>query len=150
MNIHQQKPGSAPILVKSDHFDVGLAPGLRGKHRLSSECISDSDTGAGQARSPTITPTTAGVTSDESAEATRMFATSPLDREGPSPFHRPRADSGGSVSSMERFRVRAPAPLTSTTIVVGGSLRWPWAPAGASFPGGGTKSGASVTTTSQT
>ena len=38
------------------------------------------------------------MTSDESAEATRIFATSPLDREGASPFHRPRADSGGSVS----------------------------------------------------
>lgn len=92
MAINQQKPGSAPILVKSDHFTVGLAPGLRGKHRLSSECISDSDPGA-------------AMTSDESAEATRMFATSPLDREGA--FHRPRADSGGSVSSQDRFRVGA-------------------------------------------
>ena len=96
--------------MKSDHFD-NLAPS-RPRSKRASECISDSDTGA-------------AVTSDESAEATRIFATSPLDREGPSPFHRPRADSGGSVSrfavfifvlyliklffmiSQERFRVGA-------------------------------------------
>lgn len=97
MTINQQKASSQPILVKSDHFD-SLEPRLQGgrgkrDHRLS-DCISDSDTGA-------------AITSDESAEATRMFATSPLDREGPSPYHRPRADSGGSVSSQERFRVGA-------------------------------------------
>jgi len=97
MTINQQKAASQPILVKSDHFD-SLEPRLqavRGKrdHRLS-DCISDSDTGA-------------AMTSDESAEATRIFATSPLDREGPSPNHRPRADSGSSVSSQEKFRVGA-------------------------------------------
>jgi len=97
MTINQQKAHSQPILVESDHFD-NLEPRLQGgrgkrDHRLS-DCISDSDTGA-------------AITSDESAEATRMFATSPLDREGPSPYHRPRADSGGSVSSQERFRVGA-------------------------------------------
>ena len=43
------------------------------------------------------------MTSDESAEATRIFAASPLDREGASPFHRPRADSGGSVSRFLLF-----------------------------------------------
>jgi len=90
MTINHGKTASQPILVKEDHFD-NMAPG---RSRKRSECISDSDTGA-------------GVTSDESAEATRIFASSPLDREGPSPFHRPRADSGGSVSSQERFRVGA-------------------------------------------
>jgi len=92
MTINHGKASSQPILVKSDHFD-NLAPS-RPRSKRASECISDSDTGA-------------GVTSDESAEATRIFATSPLDREGASPFHRPRADSGGSVSSQERFRVGA-------------------------------------------
>lgn len=94
MTIHQHSAASQPILVKSDHFDSVAPARAKRDHRLSSECISDSDTGT-------------GVTSDESAEATRMFATSPLDREGPSPFTRPRADSGGSVSSQERFRVGA-------------------------------------------
>jgi autophagy-related protein 13 len=98
MTINHGKAASQPILVKSDHFDsaAGGPGGHRTKrdHRLS-DCVSDSDTGA-------------GITSDESAEATRIFATSPLDgREGPSPHHRPRADSGGSVSSQERFRVGA-------------------------------------------
>merc|ERR1719460_859041 len=92
MTINHGKASSQPILVKSDHFD-NLAPS-RPRSKRASECISDSDTGA-------------AVTSDESAEATRIFATSPLDREGASPFHRPRADSGGSVSSQERFRVGA-------------------------------------------
>jgi len=92
MTINHGKASSQPILVKSDHFD-NLGPS-RPRSKRASECISDSDTGA-------------AVTSDESAEATRIFATSPLDREGASPFHRPRADSGGSVSSQERFRVGA-------------------------------------------
>ena len=83
MTINHGKASSQPILVKSDHFD-NLGPS-RPRSKRASECISDSDTGA-------------AVTSDESAEATRIFATSPLDREGASPFHRPRADSGGSVS----------------------------------------------------
>ena len=83
MTINHGKASSQPILVKSDHFD-NLGPS-RPRSKRASECISDSDTGA-------------AVTSDESAEATRIFATSPLDREGASPFHRPRTDSGGSVS----------------------------------------------------
>ena len=85
MTINHGKASSQPILVKSDHFD-NLGPSRGPRSKRASECISDSDTGA-------------AVTSDESAEATRIFATSPLDREtGASPFHRPRADSGGSVS----------------------------------------------------
>ena len=90
MTINHGKASSQPILVKSDHFD-NLAPS-RPRSKRASECISDSDTGA-------------AVTSDESAEATRIFATSPLDREGPSPFHRPRADSGGSVSRFAVYSV---------------------------------------------
>ena len=53
MTINHGKASSQPILVKSDHFD-NLAPS-RPRSKRASECISDSDTGA-------------GVTSDESAE----------------------------------------------------------------------------------
>ena len=45
-----------------------------------------------------------GVTSDDSQDAMRIFATSPLDRE----HHRARADSdSGSVTSQERFKIGA-------------------------------------------
>lgn len=92
-----QRQASQPILVKSDHFDC-LDPGprlsgpLRREYRHS-DCDS-SDTGQ-------------GVTSDDSQDAMRIFATSPLDKEG-GQHHRPRADSdSGSVTSQERFKIGA-------------------------------------------
>ena len=60
MTINHGKASSQPILVKSDHFD-NLAPS-RPRSKRASECISDSDTGA-------------GVTSDESAEVLFFVST---------------------------------------------------------------------------
>ena len=83
-----QRQASQPILVKSDHFE-SVEPRLSAPYRQS-DCDS-SDTGQ-------------GVTSDDSQDAMRIFATSPLDREQ----HRPRADSdSGSVTSQERFKIGA-------------------------------------------
>jgi len=89
-----QRQTSQPILVKSDHFD-SLDPGTRlsGPYRREyrhSDCDS-SDTGQ----------------DTDSQDAMRIFATSPLDREG-GHHHRPRADSdSGSVTSQERFKIGA-------------------------------------------
>jgi len=111
MTITQRQAASQPILVKSDHFESqshgpGPGPGQLHHHGRGSgpfrhsDCES-SDTGQG------------GVTSDESQEATRIFATSPLDRDtagaGPATMAapRPRADSGSSVSSQDRFKCGA-------------------------------------------
>ena len=111
MTITQRQAASQPILVKSDHFESqshgpGSGPGQLHHHGRGSgpfrhsDCES-SDTGQG------------GVTSDESQEATRIFATSPLDRDtagaGPATMAapRPRADSGSSVSSQDRFKCGA-------------------------------------------
>jgi len=83
-----QRQASQPILVKSDHFE-SVEPRLSAPYRQS-DCDS-SDTGQ-------------GVTSDDSQDAMRIFATSPMDREQ----HRPRADSdSGSVTSQERFKIGA-------------------------------------------
>jgi len=94
-----QRQASQPILVKSDHFDSldpGLGPRLSGPFKREyrhSDCDS-SDTGQ-------------GVTSDDSQDAMRIFATSPLDKDG-GHQHRARADSdSGSVSSQERFKIGA-------------------------------------------
>lgn len=92
-----QRQASQPILVKSDHFDsLDPGPRLSGPYRREyrhSDCDS-SDTGQ-------------GVTSDDSQEAMRIFATSPLDKEG-GHHPRPRADSdSGSVTSQERFKIGA-------------------------------------------
>lgn len=92
-----QRQASQPILVKSDHFDsLDPGPRLSGPYRREyrhSDCDS-SDTGQ-------------GVTSDDSQDAMRIFATSPLDREG-GHHPRPRADSdSGSVTSQERFKIGA-------------------------------------------
>jgi len=92
-----QRPSSQPILVKSDYFD-SLDPGSRlsapfKREYRHSDCDS-SDTGQ-------------GVTSDDSQDAMRIFATSPLDKEG-GHHHRPRVDSdSGSISSQERFKIGA-------------------------------------------
>lgn len=80
-----QRRASQPILVKSDHFE-SVEPRIY----RQSDCDS-SDTGQ-------------GVTSDDSQDAMRIFATSPLDREQ----LRPRVDSdSGSVTSQERFKIGA-------------------------------------------
>jgi len=85
MTITQRQAASQPILVKSDHFDS-----CEPRQYRQSDCDS-SDTGQ-------------GVTSDDSQDAMRIFATSPLDRE----HHRARADSdSGSVTSQERFKIGA-------------------------------------------
>lgn len=109
-----QRQASQPILVKSDHFDSAEAGQMGGKagrigarprldsHQRLSDCES-SDTGG---RDGTVT-------SDDSQEnSARIFATSPLDR----PDFRPRTDSGGSVSSQERFRIGAFAAGADTTL----------------------------------
>ena len=103
-----QRQTSQPILVKSDHFDhgqtgsEGAGSGPQHYHGRGSgpwrhsDCES-SDTGD-----------RGGVTSDESQDAMRIFATSPLDRDiiyhgG----HRPRTDSNSSVSSQDKFKCGA-------------------------------------------
>ena len=52
-----------------------------------------------------------GVTSDESQDAMRIFATSPLDRDvimyRETGGHRPRTDSNSSASSQDRFKIGA-------------------------------------------
>ena len=48
-----------------------------------------------------------GVTSDESQDAMRIFATSPLDRDLVYGGHRPRTDSTSSVSSQDKFKCGA-------------------------------------------
>lgn len=79
----------------------GARPRTDSRHRHS-DCESD----AGYGRD-------GGVTSDDSQEnSARIFATSPLDR----PEFRPRTDSGGSISSQERFRVGAFAGGPDTTL----------------------------------
>jgi len=107
---------SQPILVKSDHFDTShpssgghqdhLAPGVghhayhgRGSGPYKHSDCESSDTGQG------------GVTSDESQDAMRIFATSPLDRDvimyRETGGHRPRTDSNSSASSQDRFKIGA-------------------------------------------
>ena len=112
----RQTAASQPFLVKSDHFNDPPEPLIAGghhggHHRLyqgrgsgpfrHSDCES-SDTNQG------------GVTSDESQDAMRIFATSPLDRDvlygvasDHGGGHRPRTDSTSSVSSQERFKIGA-------------------------------------------
>ena len=98
---------SQPILVKSDHFETHheavpaahLYQGRGSGPFRHSDCES-SDTGQG------------GVTSDESQDNMRIFASSPPDREpgqgGPGQAgHRPRTDSNSSISSQDKFKVGA-------------------------------------------
>ena len=51
------------------------------------------------------------MTSDESQDAMRIFATSPLDRDvimyRETGGHRPRTDSNSSASSQDRFKIGA-------------------------------------------
>jgi len=84
---------SLPIMVKSDHFEPGYLGSESGPGRLGSRHSDCESSDTGQA-----------ATSDDSQEATRLFATSPLD----APHYRARADSdSGSISSQERFKVGA-------------------------------------------
>ena len=111
MTITQRQAASQPILVKSDHFNDPPEPPISG-HRLyqgrgsgpfrHSDCES-SDTNQG------------AVTSDESQDAMRIFATSPLDRDiDHGGGHRPRTDSTSSVSSQDRFKIGAFAGTSDT------------------------------------
>jgi len=113
----RQTAASQPILVKSDHFNDPPEPLIAGghhggHHRLyqgrgsgpfrHSDCES-SDTNQG------------AVTSDESQDAMRIFATSPLDRDiDHGGGHRPRTDSTSSVSSQDRFKIGAFAGTSDT------------------------------------
>ena len=98
---------SQPILVKSDHFEAHheavpaghLYQGRGSGPFRHSDCES-SDTGQG------------GVTSDESQDAMRIFASSPPDRElshqgQAQGGHRPRTDSNSSISSQDKFKCGA-------------------------------------------
>jgi len=101
---------SQPILVKSDHFDA--RHGGQGGHSLpeTGHHPPYHGRGSGPWRHSDCESSDAGdrggVTSDESQDAMRIFATSPLDRDvvyG----HRPRTDSNSSVSSQDRFKIGA-------------------------------------------
>ena len=102
---------SQPILVKSDHFEAHHEAVPAGQLYQGRGSCESSDTGQG------------GVTSDESQDAMRIFASSPPDRElggqgGVQAGHRPRTDSNSSVSSQDKFKCGAFAS---------GSLGTPWA-----------------------
>ena len=61
------------------------------------------------------------MTSDESQDAMRIFATSPLDRDvimyRETGGHRPRTDSNSSASSQDRFKIGAFAgPFMTITV----------------------------------
>jgi len=111
----KQKITSQPILVKSDHFqcgEAGVQEGVgRGRGTVPSGARPRTDSRHRQ--SDCESDAGCGMTSDDSQEnSARIFATSPLDR----PEFRPRTDSGGSISSQERFRVGAFAGGPDTTL----------------------------------
>ena len=103
---------SQPILVKSDHFEA--RQGGQGGHSLpeAGQHPPYHGRGSGPWRHSDCESSDAGdrggVTSDESQDAMRIFATSPLDRDVVYGHgHRPRTDSNSSVSSQERFKIGA-------------------------------------------
>ena len=107
---------SQPILVKSDHFEA--RHGGQGGHSLPEAGPGHHPQYHGRGSGPwrhsdcesSDAGDRGGVTSDESQDAMRIFATSPLDRDvvyGHGQGHRPRTDSNSSVSSQERFKIGA-------------------------------------------
>lgn len=105
----RQTASSQPILVKSDHFEA--RHGGQGGHSLPEAGHPQyHGRGSGPWRNSDCESSDAGdrggVTSDESQDALRIFATSPLDRDAVY-GHRPRTDSNSSVSSQERFKIGA-------------------------------------------
>jgi len=105
-----QRQTSQPILVKSDHFEPG-SHGSQGAEVTGSGLRLYQGRGSGPFRhsdcESSDTGDRGGVTSDESQDAMRIFATSPLDRDLVYGGHRPRTDSTSSVSSQDKFKCGA-------------------------------------------